>query len=379
MPWNVKDLISRGLEFVSLASQSGVNRRELCRRFGISPRVGYKWLRRYATGGVMALQEQSRRPRRRPAQTAVELEARVVALRQEHPVWGARKLRRRLEDLGHGSMPATSTTTGILHRHGLIAASASIAAEPYQRFERAAPNELWQADFKGHFALRTGRCPPLCALDDNSRYNILLQACPHQQETLVQTHLQEAFRRQGLPNQLLWDNGSPWGCGGEAYTTLDVWPMRLGIRVCHGRPYHPQTQGKEERFHRALQAAVLARGGWNDCAQVQHGLDAWRPVYNTQRPHDALALATPVSRYRPSQRSYPEMLPPIEYAPGVAVRRVDQNGWLYFGGTPWKIGRTFVGLPVGIRPTARDGVLEAIFLTQVIEELNLHHSTQPTP
>jgi transposase InsO family protein len=276
-------------------------------------------------------------------------------------------------------MPATSTITGILHRHGLIAPVASEAAEPYQRFERAAPNELWQVDFKGHFALREGRCYPLCALDDHSRYNVMLQACPHQQEALVQTHLQAAFRRQGLPNQLLWDNGSPWGCGGEAYTTLDVWLMRLGVRVCHGRPYHPQTQGKEERFHRTLQAEVLAGGGWKDCAQVQQALDAWRPVYNTQRPHDALALATPVSRYRPSQRSYPEVLPLIEYAPGVAVRRVDQNGWISHGGRPWKIGRAFVGLPVGIRPTAKDGVLEAIFLTQVIKELNLHQPTKPAP
>ena len=367
------------LEFVSLASQSGINRRELCRRFGISPSVGYKWLRRYEAAGAAALQDQSRRPRRSPAQTEARLEARVVALRREHPAWGARKLQRRLQDLGQAPVPATSTITGILHRHGLIAPVASVAAEPYQRFERAAPNELWQVDFKGHFALREGRCHPLCALDDHSRYNVLLQACPHEQEALVQTHLQAAFRRQGLPNQLLWDNGSPWGSGGEAYTTLDVWLMRLGIRVCHGRPYHPQTQGKEERFHRTLQAEVLARGGWNDCAQVQQALDAWRPVYNTQRPHDALALATPVSRYRPSQRSYPETLPAIEYAPGVAVRRVDQNGWISHGGRPWKIGRAFVGLPVGIRPAAtKDGVLEAIFLTQVIKELDLHQLTQST-
>lgn len=117
----------------------------------------------------------------------------------------------------------------------------------------------------------------------------------------MQAQLTEAFRQHGLPDQLLWDNGPPWGCGGEAYTTLDVWALRLGVRVCHGRAYHPQTQGKEERFHRTLQAEVLARGGWTDCAHVRRAFDAWRPVYNTQRPHEALALAVPLSRYQDTE------------------------------------------------------------------------------
>ncbi|HEY1174405.1 MAG TPA: helix-turn-helix domain-containing protein, partial [Verrucomicrobiae bacterium] len=177
MPWPVKDLMSVRLEFVSLASQPEANVRQLCRRFEISPTVGYKWLERYEKGGVEALANQSRRPLRSPGQTSQEMADKVVALRQAHPAWGARKLRRRLQDLGVTELPATSTITGILHRHGLISPAQSLAAQPYQRFERSAPNQLWQVDFKGDFPLAQGRCHPLCSVDDHSRYNVLLAAC----------------------------------------------------------------------------------------------------------------------------------------------------------------------------------------------------------
>src|SRR6185436_10631287 len=378
MPWPVKDLIAVRLEFVSLAHQPDANVRQLCRRFEISPRVAYKWLQRYRSQGAVALADRSRRPRHSPGRTELDVEQRIVELRSQHPAWGARKLRRRLSDLGHRGLPATSTITDILHRHGLIAPQQSQAATALQRFERAAANQLWQVDFKGHFPLRQGRCHPLCALDDHSRYNVLLTACADQQEPTVQSQLAKAFRRYGLPDGVLWDNGSPWGGGGAEYTALDVWLMRLGVRACHGRAYHPQTQGKEERFHRTLQAEVLARGGWSDCSHVQSAFDRWRPVYNTQRPHQALELQTPVSRYQPSQRTYPESLPPVEYDSDTEVRRVDQEGWISYHGHPCKVGRPFHHQRVGLRPSPVDGVIEVIFLTQVIKELDLRHTKKPT-
>lgn len=379
MPWPVKELIQVRLEFVNLALQPGANVRELCRRFGISPTVGYKWRERYQSGGVEALADQSRRPRFSPAKTLDEVEAQVVALRRQHPAWGARKLRRRLQDLGQVLPPATSTITDILHRHGLIRPEHSQSATPFQRFERPEPNQLWQVDFKGHFPLRQGRCHPLCALDDHSRYNVLLAACLDQREQTVQTHLIGSFRIHGLPDSLLWDNGSPWGAGGgEYYTALDLWLMRLGIRVYHGRPYHPQTQGKEERFHRTLGAEVLALGGWQDCDHVQNAFDRWRPVYNTQRPHEALKLDTPVKRYQVSQRSYPETLPPVVYASEVEVRRADCNGQIHFRGQVWKVGKAFAGQNIGLRATATDGIYDVLFMTHVIKQLNLRETqTQP--
>src|ERR1700691_2448832 len=144
MPCRVKELFTMRLEFVNLARQEGTNLRELCRRFGLSPTVGYKWLKRHVQEGPAGLADRSRRPLRSPRQTAPEVEHLVVELRREHPAWGARKLRRRLADLGHRDLPATSTITDILHRHGLITPEHSQAAQPFQRFERAAPNQLWQ-------------------------------------------------------------------------------------------------------------------------------------------------------------------------------------------------------------------------------------------
>jgi len=377
MPWLVNDLVTVRFEFVSLAREPNSNVRQLCRRFKISPTVGYKWLERFERGGWEALHDRSRRPQSSPKRTDPTLEEPIVSLRRQHPAWGARKLRRRLQDLGHQDLPATSTINGILHRHGLISASGSQAAQAWERFERSAPNQLWQVDFKGHFALSRGRCHPLCALDDHSRYNVLLAACADQQDQTARTQMTGAFRRHGLPDGVLCDHGAPWGSGHSDYTAFEVWLMRLGVRVLHGRARHPQTQGKEERFHRTLQAEVLARGGWSTCQEVQHAFDRWRTVYNTQRPHEALELEVPVRRYQPSQREYPETLPAVEYASGLAVRRVDAAGWISYRGRDWKIGRAFIGESVGLSTSATDGLIEVLFLTQVIKELDLRQQQTP--
>ena len=193
MPWPVKNLIHVRGEFVNLALQRDANVRQLCRRFGISPTIGYKWLERFKREGPKGLMDRSRRPHKSPARTEASLEEKIVALRREHPAWGSRKLRRRLQDLGQGPLPATSTITGILQRQRLISPEQSQAAMPFQRFERSAPNQLWQVDFKGHFALRQGRCHPLCSLDDHSRYNVLLAACTDQQQVTTQGHLNQCL------------------------------------------------------------------------------------------------------------------------------------------------------------------------------------------
>ena len=353
MTWNTQDTMSLRQEFVLLAQQEGSNRRDLCRRFGISPQTAYKWLARYAAEGQVGLADRSRRPLNCPEQTCAELEQRVVALRQEQPAWGGRKIRRRLQDLGYRDVPAASTVTDILHRHGLITPEASARAQPWQRFEHAEPNHLWQMDFKGWFVLRNGRhCSPLTVLDDHSRFNLLLAACLDTDASRVKQHLRAAFGRYGLPLRINADNGSPWGSPSQPgqITKLEMWLIRLGIRLSHSRPAHPQTNGKAERFHRAFKAEVLAGRTFASCRQAQRAFDNWRDIYNQQRPHEALALDTPVTRYRPSPRPYPEHLPPIEYSPQDKVVKVKWNGDLHVQGRHFQVSRALDHAYIALRP-----------------------------
>ena len=374
MPWQEVSTMSLRKELIMLAHQDGANMSELCRRFGISRKTAYKWWQRYHVAGAQGLHDRSRRPQHSPQRTAAALERLVIKMRDAHPAWGGRKLKRRLEDLGHEGLPSPSTMTAILRRYQRLDPAPSSQHTAWQRFEQETPNGLWQMDFKGHFVLTQGRCHPLTVLDDHSRYALCLNACANEQGTTVQTCLTATFRRYGLPERMTMDNGSPWGSDAlHPYTPLTVWLLRLGIRVGHSRPFHPQTQGKDERFHRTLQAEVLQGVVFRDLKQCQHRFDEWRLRYNLERPHQALALATPASRYYPSPRHFPEVLPTIEYGPEDTVRKVN-HGHLSYHGKPMKISKAFHGYPVAVRPTCDDGVLNIFFCQQRIATVDLRQS-----
>jgi transposase InsO family protein len=360
MSWKNQSVVEQRQEFVSLAQQGGLSFTQVCRRFSISRKTGYKWLRRFACGGLEALKDQAREQGRLSNQTARRLEAKVIALRHRQPTWGPRKLRRRLEQLGQLQVPAVSTVARILQRANLIDARCSVPA--VERFCRSAPNELWQMDFKGHFALQqTGRCHPLTVLDDCSRYLLGLAACGDERALTVQTRLEHSFARYGLPQSILCDNGPPWGGSVGRHSALSVWLLRLGVQVLHGRPYHPQTQGKAERFHRTLKTDLLAREDWRDLTQAQRRFDRYRHLYNHDRPHDALALDVPAQHYRPSTRPLPLHLPSIDYASDDIVRTVRGQGALTFRNRCFYIGEAFGGLPVALRPCATDGIFRVYF------------------
>lgn len=355
-------------EFARLALRPGTNMRELCQRFGISRSNGYKWLDRYVAGGRAELADRSRRPHCSPRRTADGVEAEVLRIRESsNGAWGGRKIAEVLKRSGATVVPAPSTITEILRRHGKLDQRLGEHPGRYQRFERAHPNELWQMDFKGDFAIGRGSCHPLTVLDDHSRYSLCLEACANQQDQSTRERLTAVFRRYGLPDTMLMDNGAPWGdSGGGRYTGFSVWLMRLGVRVAHGRPYHPQTQGKDERFHRTLKAEVLAGRHFAQLADCQRAFDRWRHVYNYQRPHQALDMATPGERYCASSRSFPDTLPSIEYGPDDMVRKADTNGDINFKGRRVCLGKPFRGQPIALRPTLEDGVYSIHFCAQQI-------------
>ena len=374
MPWQEVTTMSLRKEFIMLASQTDINMSELSQHFGISRKTAYKWLQRYRVTGADGLCDRSRRPHGSPQRTAEDIEQLILSLRDAHTAWGGRKLKRRLEDLGHTGLPSPSTVTAILRRHHRLDAAESAKHKAWQRFEHDTPNDLWQMDFKGHFATDNGRCHPLTVLDDHSRYSLRLSACANEQGSTVQGRLTEGFQRYGLPYRMTMDNGPPWGSDADhPYTPLTVWLIHLGIKVGHSRPYHPQTQGKDERFHRSLKAEVLQGQVFRDLAHCQRRFDEWRDIYNLERPHEALGMATPASRYRPSERRFPAVLPPVEYGPDDVVRKVDQ-GHLSYRGRMFKISKAFHGYPVALRPTAEDGLLAVYFCQQQVASIDLNVS-----
>jgi transposase InsO family protein len=381
MAWKEVSIVVLRREFVMLGQHRGANIRQLCRRFGISPTTGYKWLRRYRRNGQETFCDRSRRPHYSPRRSRRETEQQLLTVRDAHPAWGARKIRSRLQSLGQARLPAASTIHAILHRHGRIDPEQGSKHQKWQRFEQEAPNQLWQMDFKGHFLLGNGaRCHPLTVLDDHSRYALCLQGCHDEQGRTVQQQLTQTFRRYGLPQRILVDNGAPWGNDLEhPFTPLTVWLLRLGIGVCHSRPYHPQTQGKEERFHRTLKAEVLAGVTFPDLLALQQRLDQWRSIYNHQRPHQALAMAVPSSRYQVSERCFPATLPPLEYGSGDVVRKVQNHGRISFHHQAFRISKAFRGYSVALRSTTEDGLWEVYFATHCIARIDLRETpSEPT-
>jgi transposase InsO family protein len=303
------------------------------------------------------------------------VEEKVLGVRREHPAWGGRKIRRVLQMQGVDAVPSASTITQILRRHVLLDGPRAGAARDFIRFEHAQPNDLWQMDFKGHFALETGRCHTLTLLDDHSRYALELGACADERTATVQDRLAGVFRRYGLPRRILADNGSPWGSsGGEKHTRLTVWLLDLGVPLTHGRPYHPQTQGKEERFHRSLKAEVLDGRSFVDLAEAKAAFDVWRRVYNDVRPHEGIGLETPSSRYTMSARSMPEAFTPPDYEPQAHVRKVCHNAWLSFKGRKINCSKAFVGRYLALRATNTDGIFDLCYRRHVLSQVDLRQN-----
>ena len=373
--------MSERVEFIHLAKADGTNIRELCRRFGISPKTGYKWIHRFAANGAEALEDRSRRPQRSPRRTPPELEDAIVRLRDTHPAWGGRKIHQRLAGQGYANVPCPSTITAILHRNNRVDPLETGKHTAWQRFESPTPNLLWQMDFKGHFPLmNTQRCHPLTILDDHSRYALGLFACAAETHAVVQNHLTLVFRRYGLPYRMLMDNGQPWGTRDTyRYTALTVWLMRLGIHITHARVCHPQTLGKDERFHRTLHVELIRGKTFSDLEECQGRFNQWRHEYNCERPHEALQMEVPAGRYRVSPRPFSERLPTIEYGCHDLVRIVQSKGEIFFRNRTFVIGKAFHRYPVALRPTSIDGVFDIFFCHQQISQINLNHSEESLP
>ena len=344
MPWKVQAMSEIRGAFVQAVVQGQQPVAAACRQYGISRKTGYKWLRRYRADTTRPLHDQPRRPQRSPRRSATALEEEVLRVRTEFG-WGAPKiwahLRNQAESQGRTrELPCEKTLGNILRRHGRTARDPAAAPVPPQFFARPRPNELWQCDFKGSVEVERQKVFPFTVLDDHSRYLLALVPCVDVTMASAWAVLWETFGAFGLPESLLSDNAF-----GTQYPRLpglswfEARLIRLGIRPLHGRPYHPQTQGKVERLHGTLAQEVWPYINRQTRASFAAELQRWRTqVYNPVRPHESLDGRPPQSRFVASARARPPEVPPAVYEPGAVVRRVSNGGDI-----SWRGYRILVG------------------------------------
>jgi transposase InsO family protein len=351
LAWKEVRVVDQRVEFITEVNKSEECFAVLCRRFGISRKTGYKWLDRYEQFGPAGLKERAPIALTCPHKTADELIVAIVDLRKEHPSWGPKKLKARLEALGTSGVPAASTIGDLLKKHGLVRPRRRRVYPPSMTPQPLAaatvPNDTWCVDFKGHFALGDKtRCYPLTLTDQVSRYLLKCEGVDKPDEAHVRVHFERAFREFGLPLRMRSDNGPPFattGIGG--LSELSVWWIKLGIVPERIEPGKPEQNGRHERMHRTLKDEVKPEA---DARAQQLSFDRFRHEYNDVRPHEALEMATPKSRYTVSRRVMPASLSSPEYPSTMEVRRVAPNGYLSWQGQYVRISPLLRGEPVGV-------------------------------
>lgn len=375
MPWEDKTVEKTRLEFVKRVLAREKSKSALCREYGISRPTGDKWIERY--NNDESLSDRSRKPFHTPNKIDSETENRIVEARQKEPAIGAKKTRQMLINSGWENPPSVSTINAVFKRNNLITQAASEAATPYKRFEKSEPNEMWQADFKGDFAMLNGqRCYPLSIIDDCSRFCINADAKDNQRLKGVKNSFISAFREYGMPYSLLCDNGNPWGSSQSgAITKFEVWLMELGVLTIHIRPLHPQAQGKVERFNGSYKRERLNFYTPANLEDAQICREEYKSFYNNVRPHESINMEVPAKKYIRSKIEYSETIVPWEYESGAIIRKIKSSGYLTFGGQGYFLSEGLSDKVVALFPTEIDGILNIVFRQFRVAKLNLHTNT----
>jgi putative transposase len=375
MPWLETAPVDERIQFIQDALSDRFTMSELCARYGVSRRVGYKWLERYEQEGRRGLQDRSRAPHHCPHRIDAEIAELICALRRAHPFWGARKLLKIL-DTRHPQIrawPAPSTAADLLARRGLVLKRRR--RRPHQHPgvvppTTAASNDLWTADFKGQF--RTGNgvyCYPLTIADLHTRFLLTCHGLLSTQTVTARPVFERAFHEYGLPRAIRTDNGVPFATAAiHGLSYLNVWWMRLGIQHQRIHPGRPSENGAHERMHRTLKRQVT-RPVQRTCARQQHVFDAFRTEYNEVRPHEWLQQETPASQYAPSPRPYPARLPTLVYPGHFVVKKITTGGTFRLHHKLLYLANAMVDQHIGLEETD-DGVWSIYFNTVLLATLD---------
>ena len=368
MPWKDKTVEELRKEFVE-AAQSCSNFSSLCREFGITRATGYKWVKRYENDEVLT--DRSRCPNFTANKTSEVIEAQIIETRTGHPGWGAKKIKVSLENKGV-EMPCVKTVNNILNRYGCISKEESLKHKAFTRFEKERCNEMWQTDFKGEFKMQDGNyCFPLDIFDDHSRFVIRIKPSESTSNLVLPT-FREAFYEYGMPDSVLSDNGAQFAGFRQGYTQFEKWLMNHDVAPIHGRIKHPQTQGKIERFHRAMNQELLKHYTPKDISDAERVFNEWRDCYNNERPHEALGMKCPSDIYVPSERTYYDQVDKYEYSGKYHVIKV--NNWGYVRFDRWQIylSETMIDERIEFRPNPSGDTFIACYRNFAIGEFDVH-------
>jgi putative transposase len=355
MPWRERSPVDERVQFISDYQRQLFSMTELCDRFGISRKTGYKWLSRYTAGGAAALMPRSSRPHHTPQATPPAIGAAIVALRKRYPQMGGKKILTILaERQPTWPLPAVSTANDMLKRAGLVASRRRrrLLGHPgHHAPVTTAPNDTWTADFKGPFRTRDAQlCYPLTICDAYSRYLLRCDALPAPTNRGAMAVFRRAFAMYGLPHRIRTDNGEPFAAASLGrLSRLSVWWIRLGILPDLIAPASPQQNGAHERMHRTLKAHTVVAPSPNRIAQ-QRRFRGFRQHYNEERPHEALGQRPPARLYRPSARALPERLDPVCYPGHYERRRVHAPGVMSWQSRNIVISTVLIGEDIGLEP-----------------------------
>lgn len=368
MPWGSKTVEDLRKEFVEAAIACD-NLSKLCREFGISRPTAYKWLSRAENGEPLS--DQSRAPIRKARKTSEQTQRLVLELRDDNPGWGGKKIHQVLLNRGEPDIPCVKTCCNILKRNGCISPEESMKHIPFKRFEKEECNQMWQTDFKGEFLTSDGAyCYPLDILDDKSRFAIKIVPSLSTKNVVLPS-FEAAFREFGMPQSVLSDNGAQFAGFRHGFTQFEKWLMDHDVLPIHGRIKHPQTQGKIERFHRAMKKELLEQHNFADINEVAGALEKWRKKYNSERPHEALGMRCPGDVYTPSSRVYKEKATPYEYGGQYHVVKVNSWGYVRFDRWQVYLSETMVGEYIEFRLNMQGNSFAAYYRNFRIAEFDV--------
>lgn len=356
MAWKETNIMEERIRFVMLAEEKRMAFSVLCSFFNVSRETGYKWLERFRSEGIQGLNDKSRRPLHNPRELGQKTVESILEIRQRHPTWGPKKIAVLLEEKEqHEIIPSASTIGEVLKRNDLVRRRRKRSKPAVQNkpiLEMIRPNDVWCADFKGHFLLRDGqRCHPLTITDGFSRYLLCCEAMLAGSILDTQKAFEQVFNSYGLPKFILSDNGKPFAAPtATGLTRLSVWWIKLGIRPVRIQPGHPEQNGRHERMHRTLKAET-ARPSQQTMVQQQDAFVRFREEYNQLRPHEALGQKRPAELYQRSLDNYFDPAFEVKYAPRFETRRVGSKGEFSWKNKDIFISETLAGETVGFEET----------------------------